>query len=225
MLALLQENIGTVLTAVSFWVALPIVWTDRARAGLRNIWQVIGLCILFFAVTMGSTFLFVQLERALIGVSAAGIFGVFFITAPMLLLILRLRKLDVAAYFDLFAQFTLVYMFFQRLICCFIGCCGGIEMFSTGMDWPVREAELLCDVILLLAFLKIRKDNKLPGQMFPLLMIWFSTYRFVIEWFRHARVLGFGLHLAHIWGMIGLIIGLSIYFELRTQANKTAGRA
>lgn len=225
MLAMLQENIGTILTVVGFWVAVFVAWTDRARVGLRNIWQVIGLCCVYYALTMGSTALFVQMERAMIGVSAAGIFGVFFITAPVLLLILRLGKLNVAAHFDLFAQTSLVNMFAQRLICCFIGCCGGVELFSTGMDWPVREIELICDVVLFLVFLRIRNQNKLPGQMFPLLMIWFSAYRFVIEWFRHARVLGFGLHLAHIWGMIGFIIGLSIYFELRAQANKTAGMA
>lgn len=225
MLAFLQENISVILSVIGHVLALGFVFALRKRLGLHRWWQPIGVYVLFFAITTGSTTVFVQLEKLLVGTSAAGIFGVFFIAAPILLLLLCWQRRDVAAYFDVFAYTSLVNMFVQRMYCCLIGCCSGFEIFSLGVDWPVREVELICDVVLMIVLLRVGRKQSMSGNLFPLLMICFSGYRFVIEWGRYAKILGFGLHLAHIWAVLGMIIGISIYQELRAQAKLHVNRA
>ena len=51
-------------------------------------------------------------------------------------------------------------------------------------------------------------------------MIAYGIFRFIEEWFRTSSGM-YMFHKAHIWALLSLIIGLSIYFEIRTKQNKT----
>ena len=93
---------------------------------------------------------------------------------------------------------------------------------NTGLHWPVRVAELIFFVVIFVVMLRMERKNELPGQLYPVLMISYGVFRFVAQWFRDAKPFVFGMHYAHVWMIIIILVGLSIYFELRERAARNA---
>lgn len=126
------------------------------------------------------------------------------------------NKNDIKRIFDMFAVYVCPSMIFQRFRCILSGCCSGKTFFHTDFHWPTRESEIVFYFLVLLFFIsEIEKEQIKKGCMFPVLMISYGLFRFVNEFFR----IGNGIfHLAHIWSILSIIVGYSIYSELNKRA-------
>lgn len=205
---------------------LPIVWQRRKPLGQKNILQVILICLAFSVCSTVSAMIFAGVEGVIsgegFGMGAVSTYGVYLICPFMLAVFAKVLKIKMSDMFDVFALYALPSLFFLRCNCLISGCCGGKEIFSTGLTWPTREAELIFYVIMLIVLLKHEKKKVPKGTAFPLLMIAYGSFRFIEEWFRTASGAGV-IHLAHIWSLIAITAGASIYLELKSQKREHRG--
>ena len=184
-------------------------YMNRLRAA-----ELIGLCAVFSAVSTVSVLLFASFEKVIAGkgfsIGAVSTYGVYLFAPFILLAIWRTEREQI---FDSYAVYVLPSLFLQRIRCLMNGCCGGTEMFAAGMHWPTREAELLFYAVMLYVLLKIyRRNTTPPGTLFPILMMSYGGFRFVEEFFREGSGL---FHPAHLWSLISILVGYSIYIEIR----------
>ncbi len=182
-----------------------------------------GLCLFFSAVSVVAAMLFAAFEAVISGKElspgAISTYGVYFICPVILLLIAKLMKLNGKAVMDTFAQYAMPSLFFLRCNCLFAGCCGGRLIPGTELHWPTRQAELLFYAAFLCFLLYREKRGAIEGTGFPLLMAVYGAFRFVEEWFREGTGTSL-VHLAHLWSLLALIIGLGVYFELNSIKAK-----
>ncbi|MBR3356623.1 MAG: prolipoprotein diacylglyceryl transferase [Solobacterium sp.] len=176
-------------------------------------------CAVFSALSVISVLLFASFEKAVSGrgfsIGAVSTYGVY-LFAPCLLY--AVYRQDRRCIFDSYAVYVIPSQFLQRIRCLMNGCCGGTPIGSTGLHWPVREAELLFYAVMLFVLMKtFRKNGGFTGELFPVLMMSYGVFRFAEEFFREGNTL---FHLAHLWSLISVLIGYSIYIEIRKHKKQ-----
>ena len=211
------------LMGIGFVIGVPMMWKYRAKIGLEKFWQIFLLSI----ACSVSGFIGMKLlgfVEGLLGTQGGTvrIYGVFFFESLILLMIAKLIHLNVGGFFDSLAVVSIPSMFFGRIGCIVEGCCGGKMIPGTSLRWPTRESELVFYLIIFVVFLHLERANHKKGQLFPLLMIVYGCFRFINEFFRTGSILTFGLHLAHIWSILCVMIGASILFEMKLRAVQKA---
>lgn len=125
----------------------------------------------------------------------------------------------VGVVFDLCTNCMLFTLMCARINCIIAGCCKGTFVFHTCYRWPTRELEIVFYVVLILVFSYKLKISETNGIIYPIYMISYGIFRFIVEFFR----VGDGnllIHPAHIWALISLCIGLSVYAEIKNKEKK-----
>ncbi len=125
----------------------------------------------------------------------------------------KVFKTDTRIVFDTFFIATIVFMFLARINCLISGCCGAIPIGPSAIRLPIREVEMVLNAVyLLIAAPKVYK-GKTTGRVYPIYLIVYGIYRFVIEFVREEgdTILGIErLHLAHVWSLISIAAGIII---------------
>ena len=132
-----------------------------------------------------------------------------------------LSKRNIADACDVFTIPTIVTVTCARINCVFSGCCLGTIIPGTeGMRWPTRELELVLYVVLYILLRNKIGKTKYKGKLYPIYMISYGTFRFIIEWFRETdNMVGFA-HLSHIWSIVAIVTGsLAIYLINKKTIN------
>ena len=194
-------------------IGYPLIST-REYLKQYNKLQVFALCVFFSLISVISVLLLASIEGVISGkpfsIGAVSTYGLYII-APVILFVSFSRSENKKQIFDRYALYVLPSMILQRIRCILYGCCYGKFIFSTQLRWPTREMEIVFYICMLVIFLK-RERDLVQGSLFPLLMISYSSFRFIEEFVRDGSGL---LHVAHMWSVIVLIIGLSIHAEFR----------
>lgn len=207
--------------------AFTFVWTMLMKDRLHFKWYAAApLALLHTVAGVASVMAFARLEN--IGRTATpglmSLFGAIFFLPLFYFLLARLSKRKIADVFDIFTVSMAFTLLCARINCILSGCCLGAFISGTdGMRWPTRETELVFYVVILtVLILRIRK-KKNYGEIFPLYMVCYGAFRFVIEFFREpgAGAPLFGvLHVSHIWATLSVCLGLSIYYEIQRKHTK-----
>lgn len=163
---------------------------------------------------------FARFEGA--GSGAMSIFGAVFFMPLGYFLGAKLFKRPVADVFDVFAVPMIFTLFCSRINCLVSGCCIGLQIPGTSLRWPTREAEMLFYLVFLAIDAPKVLKGKTRGEVYPLYMAAYGIFRGIIECFRHSDATTNLFHLSHVWAILSLAIGLSIYFEMRSGAKKRA---
>lgn len=145
--------------------------------------------------------------------------GIFFM--PLLYLLgAKLTNRNPRHVCDVFTLCMIGTVMCARINCIISGCCqGNIIPGTDHLRWPTRELEILLYLVLLFWLGRKTRQEHVSGEIYPIYMIVYGVFRFVIEWFRVAdSPLGF-IHLGHIWSLICLGMGVSIYFSLHNQQD------
>ena len=219
MIDFIRSNSIYLAVIIGIIIGIPAMRVYEKKESKDSLVKDILLAVIFSAVSVFSVLLFASIEGVLCGngfhVEALSTYGLYLI-APLLILPFRKSRRVV---FDKFAIYILPSMFLQRIRCFITNCCYGKLIGKTSLRWPTREAELVFYVVMLVLFLmKVKNTEFKQGSLFPVLMICYGTFRFVVEF---ARENGSGLfHLAHLWSLLTLIIGISIYIEV-VRPNKS----
>ena len=220
MIGFLTDNLKYTAVFIGFFLGLAAVRVSVRREERLGALSDALLCFVFSAIGVLSVLLFASFESILGGkgfeFGAVSTFGGYFL-APLLLMVIY-RK-DRPYVFDSFAVFACVSLILQRIRCIVSGCCYGKIIGTTGFRWPVREAEIVfyAAMLVLLIYLRRKDSRKMRGDLFPLLMSAYAAVRFFIEFLRGDN--GSGLfHIAHLWSLLAVAIGLSIYIEIRNRS-------
>lgn len=200
-----------------FWLLLGVAavfncyWVTQHKKKLGiNGWIAIALSIVHMLCAVLFAKLFAFMEGAPGGMSLYG--GHFFL--PVLFCAVAwVTKRSIANACDVFTIPSIVVVACARMNCVLSGCCLGTIIPGTdGWRWPTREVELILYVVLFFVLRKKISNPKYNGKLYPIYMISYGTFRFIVEWFRESdNTVGF-IHVSHFWSIIAIMIGiLSIY--------------
>ena len=211
MILILLLSAGAVFTAV---------WLILLRKRLDMPWYAaIPLAILstVYGVLTAKVFAFLESGFNTDSLGNMSLFGGVFFMPLAYWLGAKLSKRSYREVFDVFTPCIIFTVMCARINCIVSGCCIGLPIPGmNGVRFPTREAEILFYIILLICLCPRVLKGKYRGQAYPIYMISYGAFRFVEEFFRSADTSSV-FHSAHIWALIALIIGISIYAEIKSE--------
>lgn len=201
-----------------------VYWLHRCRERLHLRWpSVLLLSVLHTVLGVLSVKVFALFETG--NFSNMSLFGGVFFMPLFYWGVAKLAKQKAADVFDVFTICLVFTLMCARLNCIISGCCLGAYIPIEGLThlrFPTRELELLFYVILLSQLWRKVLSGSARGMIYPIYMISYGIFRFVTETLRFSDRTDSILHVSHLWALLSLGIGISIYGEL--QEKKTGGR-
>lgn len=203
-----------------------VYWLHRCRERLHLRWlSVLLLSVLHTVLGVLSVKVFALFETG--NFSNMSLFGGVFFMPLFYWGVAKLAKQKAADVFDVFTICLVFTLMCARLNCIISGCCLGAHIPIEGLThlrFPTRELELLFYVLLLSRLWRKVLSGSARGMIYPIYMISYGIFRFVTETLRFSDRTDSILHVSHLWALLSLGIGISIYGELRKKEKKTGGR-
>lgn len=203
-----------------------VYWLHRCRERLHLRWpSVLLLSVLHTVLGVLSVKVFALFETG--NFSNMSQFGGVFFMPLFYWGVAKLAKQKTADVFDVFTICLVFTLMCARLNCIISGCCLGAHIPIEGLThlrFPTRELELLFYVLLLSRLWRKVLSGSARGMIYPIYMISYGIFRFVTETLRVSDRTDSILHVSHLWALLSLGIGISIYGELRKKEKKTGGR-
>ena len=203
-----------------------VYWLHRCRERLHLRWlSVLLLSVLHTVLGVLSVKVFALFETG--NFSNMSLFGGVFFMPLFYWGVAKLAKQKTADVFDVFTICLVFTLMCARLNCMISGCCLGAHIPIEGLThlrFPTRELELLFYVLLLSRLWRKVLSGSARGMIYPIYMISYGIFRFVTETLRVSSRANNILHISHLWALLSLGIGISIYGELRRKEKKTGGR-
>lgn len=203
-----------------------VYWLHRCRERLHLRWlSVLLLSVLHTVLGVLSVKVFALFETG--DFSNMSLFGGVFFMPLFYWGVAKLAKQKAADVFDVFTICLVFTLMCARLNCIISGCCLGAHIPIEGLThlrFPTRELELLFYVLLLSRLWRKVLSGSARGMIYPIYMISYGIFRFVTETLRVSNQTDSILHISHLWALLSLGIGISIYGELRKKEKKTGGR-
>ena len=203
-----------------------VYWLHRCRERLHLRWlSVLLLSVLHTVLGVLSVKVFALFETG--NFSNMSLFGGVFFMPLFYWGVAKLAKQKVADVFDVFTICLVFTLMCARLNCIISGCCLGAHIPIEGLThlrFPTRELELLFYVLLLSRLWRKVLSGRARGMIYPIYMISYGIFRFVTETLRFSDRTNSILHVSHLWALLSLGIGISIYGELQKKEKKTGGR-
>lgn len=203
-----------------------VYWLYRCRERLHLRWlSVLLLSVLHTVLGVLSVKVFALFETG--NFSNMSLFGGVFFMPLFYWGVAKLAKQKAADVFDVFTICLVFTLMCARLNCIISGCCLGAHIPIEGLThlrFPTRELELIFYVILLSRLWRKVLSGSARGMIYPIYMIAYGIFRFVTETLRVSNRTDSILHISHLWALLSLGIGISIYGELRKKEKKTGGR-
>lgn len=203
-----------------------VYWLHRCRERLHLRWlSVLLLSVLHTVLGVLSVKVFALFETG--DFSNMSLFGGVFFMPLFYWGVAKLAKQKTADVFDVFTICLVFTLMCARLNCMISGCCLGAHIPIEGLThlrFPTRELELLFYVILLSRLWRKVLSGSARGMIYPIYMISYGIFRFVTETLRFSDRTDSILHVSHLWALLSLGIGISIYGELQKKEKKTGGR-
>lgn len=203
-----------------------VYWLHRCRERLHLRWpSVLLLSVLHTVLGVLSVKVFALFETG--NFSNMSLFGGVFFMPLFYWGVAKLAKQKAADVFDVFTICLVFTLMCARLNCIISGCCLGAHIPIEGLThlrFPTRELELLFYVILLSRLWRKVVTGSARGMIYPIYMISYGFFRFVTETLRFSDRTDSILHVSHLWALLSLGIGISIYGELQKKEKKTGGR-
>lgn len=203
-----------------------VYWLHRCRERLHLRWlSVLLLSVLHTVLGVLSVKVFALFETG--NFSNMSLFGGVFFMPLFYWGVAKLAKQKAADVFDVFTICLVFTLMCARLNCIISGCCLGAHIPIEGLThlrFPTRELELLFYVLLLSRLWRKVLSGSARGMIYPIYMISYGIFRFVTETLRVSNRTDSILHISHLWALLSLGIGMSIYGELQKKEKKTGGR-
>ena len=224
----LSDHSLAVLLTVS--AAFTDWWLWRCRERLRLDHRLAALALAAGHIFIGlfSVKAFAVLEAFDMGAMGnMSLFGAVFFMPLVYWAFAKLSGRSAADVFDVFTICLVFTLMCARLNCIITGCCLGAHIPIQGLEhlrFPTREMELIFYVLLLSRLWRKVVTGSARGTIYPVYMISYGIFRLVTETLRVSSRANSILHISHLWALLSLGIGISIYGELRKNEKKTGGR-
>lgn len=215
------------ITCIVIGVVLMSVWWLKFQKKLNMKWYwapILSFMVFIIGVIGGKLLAYVEVGFNAELAANRRIWGSILLLIVVIGIVAKLTKRDFAQAYDISAVATLIAGIIVRIACLVEGCCGGIPIMSGGtFRWPLVEMEILLDIVLVIYFWNRVYIGKTNGLAYPIFVLIYGVFRFVIEWFREEYTGKIGIfHLAHIWSLLA-IIGATIAIWLIKRHNMILG--
>jgi len=207
-----------------FLLAIPTLfgyfWISHFKEKLRiKEWVAFVLSVLNTVFGVLFVKLFAFLETG--GEGGMSLYGGIFFLPVVYFAFAKISKRSVADVFDIFAICTICTVMCARFNCILAGCCLGNHIPGTeAMRWPTRELEIIFYLVLFILLRKKVCKKKYSGLIYPIYMMSYGAFRFIVEFFRESdRVLGF-IHVSHIWSLIAIVGAITAICLINKHNNK-----
>ena len=198
-----------------------IAWlgSQKTRIGVNTL-GVVLLSVLHTIYGVLAVTIFAALEAMdLSAISNFSLFGAVFFMPFFYFSVAKFLHISSKEVFDLFTPCVMTTLMLSRFNCLHSGCCLGMQINGTVLRWPTREAEIVFYLVFLLLSLPRIRDRKASGEIYPLYMVSYGCFRFIEEFFRASKNKSF-FHLAHLWAILAVLVGLSIFFEQKEKKKR-----
>lgn len=203
--------------------AFGYFWLSQFKEKLRiKEWMALVLSILHTLIGVLCVKFFAFLESG--DGNEMSLYGAVFFLPAIYFACAKLTKRKVADVFDVFTICTVCTLLCARFNCIFAGCClGSIIPGTEALRWPTRELEIVFYVVLFILLRKKVCKKKYSGLIYPIYMMAYGVFRFIVEFFRESEH-DFGwIHISHVWSLVAIAIGAGIYFWL-FKKSKIGGK-
>lgn len=202
-------------------------WLFQMRKRLNVKWYaVLILTVLHIAIGVATVKAFAIIEAGF-DLKKAGnmsLFGAVFFLPVFYFAGSKLFKRSTAEVFDIFTIPMVTTLLCSRVNCLISGCCLGQIIPGTEVRWPTREAELVFYVVIIIVLLPRVFKAKSFGRAYPVYMVAYGAFRFVIEFFRVNASFWWVFHLSHIWAFASMVIGAAVLILLWRKQPLPAGK-
>lgn len=212
------------LILLSIGAAYTSIWLILMRKRLNLSWYMailLAVAHTAYGVFTVKAFAFMEtgFNRASLG--NMSLFGSVFFMPLAYWLGAKISKRQPKEVFDIFTPCMIFTLMCARINCILSGCCRGLPIPGTdGMHYPTREAEIVFYLILLAVLCPRIWKNKLQGRAYPVYMMCYGAFRFIIEFFRESKING-PFHMGHLWAVIALSLGIWIYVRMKKSKSKS----
>lgn len=201
-------------------------WLIKCKDRLKIKWYVAALFVTVYTlcgVACVKAFAIVEAGFDMSKVGKMSLFGGVFLMPMAYFAGAKVLKRPLADVFDVFSICMIFTLLCARINCIISGCCAGRYIAGTHWRWPTREAEIVFYIVLLAVLIRQIRSGRSRGLIYPLYMSAYGAFRFIDECFRTSDS-GRFFHLAHIWALISLFAGLSIYYSEKEKQKKKGTR-
>lgn len=207
--------------------AISIVWLLLLRKRLKSTWWVavlLGVAHTLIGLFSVKVFAFLETGFNPDSLGNMSLFGGVFFMPLIYILGAKLFKRPLRDVADVFTPVMIATVLCARVNCIFAGCCRGLPIPGTnGMRFPTREAEILFYLVLLILLCPRIWRKQTRGSAYPIYMMAYGAFRFLVEFFRDQNTTSL-FHVSHLWAVVSICIGISIYAEIYNTHKKTTKR-
>lgn len=153
------------------------------------------------------------------------LYGAIFFLPLIYALGAKLSKRSTREVFDAFTICIILAFLLARCNCLRSGCClGAVVPWSDSVRWPTRETELIFHLVLVIWLGRRVLQNKTHGTAYPLYMMCYGGFRFLLEFLRDNQALCGPFHIAHIWSVVSIVAGALAYSHIVRAAKGAANQ-
>ena len=218
LLSFIQQHILWIILTVATLVSF--VWLTHFQKDLRIKWYAaLIIAVLHTLIGVVCVKVFALLEGFICGVEPGNLSlygGVFFM--PLFYFLgAKIFKRDTRMVFDVFSFPLIFTLLCSRFNCLFNGCCLGLPIGDGDVRWPTRGAEIIFYIVLLIILDRKIIKRRFDGTVYPIYMLSYGIFRFIVEWFRESEHLIGVFHISHIWSLLSIAIGLIFLIVLKKK--------
>lgn len=211
-----------ILTLATVLCFLWLLLFNKEKLNAKT-WEIILISFLHTLFGVGFVKLFAIMEAGFNAERAGSmsLYGGIFFMPILYFIYAKIKKLPVGLIFDTFAVCLVLTLTLARINCLFMGCCLGafIDEGYT-VRFPSREVELVVNSLFVALAIFLIFKNKFNSKIYPLYLVYYGFFRFIIEFFREANGTDSSFHIAHVWSLIAFFIGLSILGVIWVREKK-----
>ena len=226
MMSYLGEHSLLVLLLAATAVSFTWIYIMHDRLGVSFVGAIVLAVVhTLYGVLAVRVFAVIEGFGDLSVVGAQSLFGGMAFMPLLYLLIIKLTKKPAAEVFDILTLSLVATLFFARVNCMLAGCCMGSHVFGLEPRWPTRELELVYYIWFLAVYEPSVYEGNSGGIVFPSYIMSYGLFRFAIEFLRESsKALG-PFHIAHLWSLIAIGLGLGILSEMKYDKSERKVRS
>ena len=188
-------------------------------------WEIVLVAILHTLLGVGFVKLFAIMEAGFNAERAGNmsLYGGIFFMPIAYFVYAKIKKLPIGLVFNIFTVCLVLTLTLARINCIFKGCClGAFVDADYTIRFPAREVELVINALFVTLAIFCNLKDRLKGKIFPLYLVYYGFFRFIIEFFREANGTDSAFHIGHVWSIISFLVGLLILAILWLKDKKAA---
>lgn len=160
--------------------------------------------------------------------SGLSFFGAVFLEPVFLLLLALLLREKWTTLLDLSAPSICGMLMVMKLECLRSGCCKGRMLFVNEagkvVRFPSQIVELLAAVALAVVLIRLMRDAKYRGKIYPLFMVLYGGSRFILNLCRETTPFVWILPAGNFWALIAIVIGILWLVILKHVPGKNTAK-